>query len=161
MISALLYLQYHSFRNRLVSRFKRLKQPKYLLGAVVGGLYFYWYFFRYLFFTPGRQRPGGALGLPPEHLLLYESLGALALLVIVLLAWLIPHERAALTFTEAEVAFLFPAPIGRRGLVHFKLVRSQMRIFFSIVILILLTNRGGNAWIHAALAHLREIDITA
>ncbi len=49
MIAALFYLQYHSFRNRLVRRFKRLKQPKYLVGAIVGGLYFYFYFFRYLF----------------------------------------------------------------------------------------------------------------
>ena len=49
MIAALFYLQYHSFRNRLVSRFKRLKQPKYLVGAIVGGLYFYWYFFRAIF----------------------------------------------------------------------------------------------------------------
>ena len=36
MISALFYLQYHSFRNRLVGRFKRLKQPKYLFGALAG-----------------------------------------------------------------------------------------------------------------------------
>ena len=49
MIAALLYLQYHTIRNRLVTRFKRLKQPKYLFGAIVGGLYFYFYFFRYLF----------------------------------------------------------------------------------------------------------------
>ena len=46
MIAALFYLQYQSFYNRLVSRFKRLKQPKYLIGAIVGGLYFYFYFFR-------------------------------------------------------------------------------------------------------------------
>jgi len=38
MIPALLYLQYHSIKNRIVRRIKRLKQPKYLLGAVVGGL---------------------------------------------------------------------------------------------------------------------------
>ena len=65
MVSALLYLQYHTFRNRLVCRFKRLKQPKYLIGAVVGGLYFYWYFFRYLFqgYTNGRQ-PGANLAFP-------------------------------------------------------------------------------------------------
>ena len=37
MIAALLYLQYHTVRNRLVTRFKRLKQPKYLVGAIVGG----------------------------------------------------------------------------------------------------------------------------
>ena len=49
MIPALFYLQYHSTRNRLVTRFKRLKQPKYLFGAIVGGLYVYFYFFHYLF----------------------------------------------------------------------------------------------------------------
>ena len=41
MNSALFYLQYHSIKNRTVMRIKRLKQPKYLLGAVVGGRYFY------------------------------------------------------------------------------------------------------------------------
>ena len=126
MIAALLYLQYHTFRNRLVSRFKRLKQPKYLFGAIVGGLYFYFYFFRYLFHGFG-GRPAVNLAVSPEHLQLFELVGALALFVIVLLAWIIPHERAALTFTEAEVAFLFPAPVTRRTLIHFKLLRSQLR----------------------------------
>jgi len=148
MIAALIYLQYHSFRNRLVSRFKRLQQPKYLIGAVVGGLYFYFYFFRYLFRGFG-GRPMANLAVSPEHLQLFESGGALILFVIVLLAWIIPHERAALTFTEAEVAFLFPAPVSRRTLIHFKLLRSQLRIFFSVLLLTFFSRRfGGNAWIH-------------
>jgi hypothetical protein len=146
MISALFYLQYHSFRNRLIARFKRLKQPKYLAGAVVGGIYFYFYFFRYLFGRPGAWN----MAISPEQRLLVESFGALALLVIVAVAWVVPGERAALTFTEAEVAFLFPAPISRRGLIHFKLARSQVRILFTTLFLILVTNRGGNAWFHAA-----------
>ena len=149
MISALFYLQYHMFRNRLVSRFKRLKQPKYLIGAIVGGLYFYFYFFRYLFHGIGGRQPVN-LAVSPEHLQLFELVGALALFVIVLLAWIIPHERAALMFTEAEVAFLFPAPVTRRTLIHFKLLRSQLRIFFSILLLTLFSRRfGGSAWIHA------------
>jgi ABC-2 type transport system permease protein len=151
MIAALFYLQYHSFRNRLISRFKRLKQPKYLFGAIVGGLYVYFYFFRYLFrgYASG-GRHATTVAIPPEYLLLVESLAALALFVIVLLAWIIPHERAALTFTEAEVAFLFPAPVTRRNLIHFKLVRSQLRILFSALLLTLFSSRfGGNAWIHA------------
>ena len=149
MISALLYLQYHTSRNRLVSRFKRLKRPKYLVGAIVGGFYFYFYFFRYLFRGFG-GRPAMNLTVSSEHLLLFELLGALALFVIVLLAWIIPHERAALTFTEAEVAFLFPAPITRRTLIHFKLLRSQLGIFFSSLFLTLISRRfGGSAWIHA------------
>ena len=150
MIAALFYLQWQSFRNRLVSRFKRLKQPKYLFGAIVGGFYLYWYFYRYLFggFAGGRRAVVN-FSISPEHLLLFELGGALALFVIVLLAWLIPHERAALTFTEAEVAFLFPAPITRRNLIHYKLIRSQMRILFSVVILTLFSRRfGGNPLIH-------------
>ncbi|HTX21485.1 MAG TPA: putative ABC exporter domain-containing protein [Candidatus Aquilonibacter sp.] len=151
MIAALCYLQYHSARNRLVARFKRLKQPKYLIGAIAGGLYFYFYFFRYLFRGYGHGRiPAANLAIPPEHLALVESLGALVMFVIVLFAWLIPHERAALTFTEAEVAFLFPAPVTRRTLVHFKLMRSQLRILFSALLLTLFSHRfGGNVWIHA------------
>ena len=151
MIAALFYLQYHSTRNRLVTRLKRLKQPKYLFGAIVGGLYLYFYFFRYLFggFHGSARQTAGPL-VPPELLVQLESLAALALLVIVLLAWLIPHERAALTFTEAEVAFLFPAPVTRRSLVHFKLIRSQLRILFSALLLTLFSRRfGGNVGIHA------------
>ena len=90
------------------------------------------------------------LAISPEHLQLFELVGALALFVIVLLAWIIPHERAALTFTEAEVAFLFPAPVTRRTLIHFKLLRSQLGIFFTTLLFTLFSRRfGGNAWIHA------------
>lgn len=142
MISALLYLQYHSLKNRTVMRIKRLRQPKYLVGGLVGGLYFYWYFFRVLFGGAGRG-PAVPLLASPENLALYESIGALLLLGIILLAWIIPHQRAALTFTEAEVAFLFPAPIRRRGLIHFKLLCSQVAILFTTLLLTLLTHRLG------------------
>jgi hypothetical protein len=147
--SALLYLQYYSIRNRTVMRIKRLKQPKYLVGGIVGGLYFYWYFYRTLFGAPTRGQTITLLA-SPENLALYESIGALILLTILVFAWIIPHERAALTFTEAEVTFLFPAPINRRGLIHFKLLRSQVAILFTTLLLTLVTNRfGGRAWIHA------------
>ena len=113
MLTALFYLQYHSIKNRLVGRLTRLKQPKYLFGAIVGGIYFYSYFFRH--FVGRRQRnPFFAAAMSPQDALLVESLAALVLLILVLAAWLFPHQRAALSFTEAEVAFLFPAPISRR-----------------------------------------------
>jgi hypothetical protein len=149
MIGALFYLQAHSIVNRTLVRLKRLRQPKYLLGAIVGGLYFYFYFFRWMF--AGARRPTGFSGVAGEDLVLYEAIGAGALLVIMLLAWIIPHGRAALVFTEAEVAFLFPAPISRRGLIHFKLLRSQLAILFTTLLLTVITNRfGGHAWTRAA-----------
>ncbi len=152
MLSALFYLQFHSFKNRLTARLKRLRQPKYLVGGIVGFIYFYFYFVRYLFGIGGASRQQALTSFTSTaDLPLYESLGALVLFVIVFLAWFVPHERAALTFTEAEIAFLFPAPISRRGLIHFKLVRSQVRIFFTTCLLTLVMNRyGGHAWVRAA-----------
>src|SRR5437660_1507801 len=135
MIGALVYLQVQSIKNRLRVRLRRLKKPKYLVGAVVGVAYFYFFFFRNLF--TGRR--GAAAGVidttPPEALLMFELLGALALFAMVLSAWIFPHERAALAFTEAEIAFLFPAPVTRRTLIHFKLVRSQIAILFTTLLL--------------------------
>ena len=153
MFTALFYLQWQSFRNRMVTRFKRLRQPKYLFGAVVGGLYVYFYFFRYLYSTVnGGSNHSHPSVIPSEYQPLFESFAALILLIIVTFVWFFPSQRAALTFTEAEVAFLFPAPISRRTLIHYKIIRLQLRIFFSAFILTLFTRRfggGGGVLIHA------------
>src|SRR5215813_11983368 len=150
MISALLYLQFHSIKNRLLWRIKRMRQPKYLFGAIVGGIYFYFYFFRYFFGFRG-GRGSFVSTATPENLALFESIGALIFLGVILLGWLLPNQRGALAFTEAEVAFLFPAPVSRRGLIHFKLLRSQVAILFTTILLTLITNRfGGHPFIRAA-----------
>ncbi len=140
MIAALLFLQFHSIKNRLRMRILRLRQPKYLFGAIVGGAYFYFYFGRHFFGArPGLNTPNPFSSVPFS----LETIGALALFLIILAAWIFPHQRAALAFTEAEVAFLFPAPISRRTLIHFKLLKSQIGIIFSILFLTLLTRRFG------------------
>ncbi len=151
MIGALIYLQVQSMKNRLRVRLRRLKKPKYLAGALVGAAYCYFFFFRNL--LAGR-RGGAAVDYSgPETTALFELFGAVALLVMVLSAWIFPHERVALAFTEAEMAFLFPAPVTRKTLIHFKLLRSQAAILFTTLLLTLVTRRfggGGTAWIRAA-----------
>jgi ABC-2 type transport system permease protein len=152
MIGALIYLHAQSIRNRLRARLRRLKKPKYLAGALVGAAYLYFFFFRNVFAE--RQRGGAVLGaVSPESVEFYELLGALVVFVMMLSTWIVPHERAALAFTEAEIAFLFPAPVTRKTLIHFKLLRSQSAIFFTTVLLTLVTRRfggAGTAWIRAA-----------
>jgi ABC-2 type transport system permease protein len=134
MISALFYLQCNSVKNRLIARLRRLKRPKYLVSAVIGAAFFYFYFFRLIphsLAENGPQPPLGAFS---------ESIGALLLLVgALLLGWVFPSRRAALAFTEAEVAFLFPAPITRRNLINYKLLRSQGAILFSTLFLTFVT----------------------
>jgi hypothetical protein len=147
MISALFYLQFHSVRNRLGARLRRLKHPKYLVGAVIGVLYFGFYF--YLLSGASRPTPSNLPGADP---FLSENLGALLLLLAVVAGWVIPNERASLAFSEAEINFLFPAPVTRRELIHYKLVRRQIAILFSVFFLTLIWGRwrsGGPVWISA------------
>jgi len=150
MISALLYLQLNSVRNRLGARFKRLKKPKYLAGAVLGAMYFIFYF-SFLVHSASPDGSASPPGMPASfNAMGAENLGALLLFVVVALGWILPNQRAALAFSEAEIAFLFPAPITRRGLIQFKLIRSQFAIFFSILFLTLVWGRwrqGGHVWI--------------
>lgn len=163
MLSALLYLRFTSFVNWVVARARRLRQPKYLIGAIVGCAYFYFFFFRSIGGPPrvnGMRDAAAAKALeaahatlPVEWLPVTTAVGALALLVFITFMWVVPTERAALGFTEAEVAFLFPAPITRRALVHFRLLSAQFRSLIGATVMMLFSNRwsaiGGNALTHA------------
>jgi len=145
VIHAFLFLISRSFLNRTKARLKRLKKPKYLVGAIFGLAYLYIYFFQFLFMR-GRGAAKGGINMDDSILPL---IGVVALFVTVASAWIFPHARAALVFSEAEIAFLFPAPISRRMLVHFKLLRSQIAILFTVLLLTLLTGRlfaNSRAW---------------
>jgi ABC-2 type transport system permease protein len=141
---ALFYCQYHTIKNRLVTRVKRLRDPKYLVGAIVGGLYFYYYLLRSFL-------RGGRGAMPPARIEMFQSIASVFLFVAILLAWVVPHSRSALSFTEAEAAFLFPAPITRRTLINFKLLKSQFAIFFSSLLMSAIGRGigGGNFLIRA------------
>jgi hypothetical protein len=157
MLGALLYLRLTSLKNIVLSRLRRLKQPKYFLGAVAGIAYIYFIFSRQL--SGGSTALAGLpAGLPGGLAPTFDFnatlsvFGALVLLVIVLFTWALPKEKPGLPFSEAEVAFLFPAPISRRRLIHFRLLGAQLRILFSAVIFTLLSRGwsflGGDALTH-------------
>jgi ABC-2 type transport system permease protein len=154
MTGALLYLRLKSLQNLLWSRLRRLQQPKYLVGFIVGAGYFYLMVFRHV--RPG-GRPSASLShlpavLPADLIPTVTALGALILLVIVLLAWLVPDRQAGLAFSEAEIAFLFPAPVRRRTLIYYKLLNSQFAILVTAALITLVTGSwsflGGNTLIH-------------
>ncbi|MDB6168136.1 MAG: putative transporter, permease protein [Verrucomicrobia bacterium] len=154
IIRALLYLRCMSLRNLLLSRLRRLKQPKYLVGAIVGAGYFYMMFFRRSRFDRAGAHAAAAAVVPVDLLPAVISIGAVVLLIFVALAWLVPDQRAGIAFSEAEIAFLFPAPLRRRTLIYYKLVNSQFAILFTVALLTVFTGRWsflpGNALIHAA-----------
>jgi hypothetical protein len=157
MIQALLYLRLTSHKNHLVSTVRRMRHPRYLVGAIAGAAYLWFFFLRRVFLvSPGPVGAGvpaldaGAAAIPALMLFGMFTLFALFRLGA---AWLAPSDRPGVAFTEAEIAFLFPAPISRRTLIHFKLLSSQLTILLSSVLLTFLTGRGrflgGNPLIHA------------
>src|SRR5690606_32179850 len=141
VLGALLYLRMRSLQNLVVSRLKRLRQPKYLLGAVIGIAYIYWIFGRG-FRADRRGRAGGALdNVPADWLPLVPILGAAALLLLIALYWVLRRPRAALGFSEAEMAFLFPAPVSRSSLIHYRLISLGLTATFTALILALVSGR--------------------
>ena len=156
MLRALLYLRLTSAKNWLLSRVRRLRQPKYLLGMMAGVAYFWFFFFRPMAIAQGGVRglPGA---MPPEIanlplMFILVPLGLITLLRLIT-AWVAPSGKPGLPFTEAEVAFLFPAPMTRRMLVNYKLLSGQFTILFSALLFSLISNRGGalggNLFTHA------------
>ena len=141
MLNALLYLTCTTQWNSLRLRLRRLRQPKYLFGALAGVAYFYFFVFGFAFRSKNTP-PAFGLDFLPKGAELFEPFAAAALFVVVLLGWIFGRERAAINFTEPETAFLFPAPLARRGLLHYKLLRSQLPILFSAFILAFVFRRG-------------------
>lgn len=137
MIAALCYLRVTSLRNAVIARFARLKQPKYLVGGIVGVGYFYWLLFGRGMFGRAPRMSGPAEALPLERLPTVVAIVALLVTILAALYWLWPRSRASLTFSEAEIAFLFPAPIGRKTLIHFRWINTQLRILFTSLLLAL------------------------
>lgn len=156
MLGALLYLRLTSLRNLLRVRLLRLKQPKYLVGAIVGAAYF-WFFFLRRTLLPSASGPGLPHNVSPELQSLPTMVLAVPIIILglkrVIEAWIAPDDKPGLAFTEAEVAFLFPAPLTRRMLVHFKLLGSQVTILLSSLLIGLLATR----WVALGGSYLQHV----
>lgn len=147
---ALLYLRATSIKGWFASRLRRLKQPKYAIGAVIGAAYIYSFFIRN--FMRNLPRPPGATP-PTEALTFIPDIVAASLLLLIALNWIVPRARAGLTFSEAEISFLFPAPITRRTLIHYRLLSTLTAMAFTALLMTLVSGRwgvfGASAWLRA------------
>jgi hypothetical protein len=147
MLSASLYITLCTTRNRILLRLRRLREPRYLVGAVVGAAYLYFSIFAG---RRGRSRRGGDGDprAPIEVLSAWRTIGSpiagLLIFTLALLAWVLPARSGLLEFSRAETAFLFPAPVSRRQLLVHRLVRSQVgSLVASILMAIFLAPSAG------------------
>ena len=131
-------------RNASRKKLGRLREPRYMVGFLLGAAYF-----TMIFLRPGSRTGRAAMssrlqaGLPPHAADLLLLAGAAALAVVTLLLWLFRKGEPALGLSEAEIQFLFPAPVSRRALRNYALVKAQLPVIFSALIITVVSGRRG------------------
>ena len=132
MIKAALYLSQRSFVNALRRRVQRLRQPKYFVGFVIGLGYFYW-----LWMRPGTTwtslLPAGASW----------DVAALFVAATAALTWVFGSAETPFAFQLAETDFVFTAPLTRRAVIQFRMLRSQLPLLLSAAFTVLFFDCSG------------------
>jgi hypothetical protein len=129
---ALGYLLWRSLRNRTAQQVRRLRQPRYVVALVVG--------LGYLFMLAhGNAQPERQPLLRGPFLELSVAAG---LLLLVGWTWISSGRHHILAYSTAEVMFLFPAPVSRRALVRYKLVRAQVIILATTLLWVVILGAG-------------------
>ena len=130
-----------AMRNRWKRRLVRLRKPRYALALLAGGAYLYFVILR----QTARAGMGGII-VPWA-----ETLTALGFTLLAATWWLAPTEMGALAFTPPEAHLLFPAPVTRRALLVWKVLRAQGTILVSTVLWIALLRGGATTggWLRA------------
>jgi hypothetical protein len=153
---ALLFLIVRSVRGRIVRSLRMLRQPKYLVGILAFAAWIGFWMSNAivdLFNVEEGERTvevqfGGmerlhevaAGALPGVHLL-----AAFLFAVIFTVWWLVPWGRVALSLRQSEIHLLAPAPVKRRDLIQYAILRSQPGILFGCMILTVFMGSGSGA----------------
>lgn len=137
MLSATLYVIVCSARNRARMRLRRMREPRYLLGAVAGIAYLVFALLmrERAFMARGATSAAPAAASAADFAAPY--LGGALLALLALVSWVLPFGSGLLDFSKAETSFLYPAPISRRQLVLYRLMRSQYAVFIGALIMAL------------------------
>lgn len=126
--AVLLWLAGRTLVNMVVARLRRLREPRYAIGLLFGVAYFS------LILRPrGRGSAAArqaAESWPAEANAFLLLLTASGLAVLLSLLWVFRRGTPSLALSEGEVAFLFPAPLSRRAVIHFALLRPQLGVLF-------------------------------
>jgi ABC-2 type transport system permease protein len=131
---ALWFLYSRSWQNRIRLQLRRLRQPRYMVGALAMSAYV----------VSLLLRPSADVVVAADLSLLdVRQLLAIAGIALALGAWwLAAPTDNALAFSPAEVYFLFPAPVKRRTLVQARLFSVQAVLLVQVLIWTLLLRRG-------------------
>lgn len=124
MSHPLAYLAGRLYVNGARRRLSQLRKPRYLVALIVGLVYL----------VALLPRGGARDGPNPWAAVPLEATFTLLTAAFVAWGWFAGQRRTALEFTAAEVTHLFPAPLPRRSLIIYKLLRWQLPLLANSVL---------------------------
>lgn len=126
------WLALRSAANAARVRLKRLKEPRYLVGLAFGVLYV----LSVVGSRGGRGRSGRTPveALPPEAAGMLLLLGASLLAAALAVLWVFRRGNPSLALSEGEATFLFTAPLSRKAVVGYALLRPQLGVLFGALV---------------------------
>jgi len=130
-----------SIKNRVR---RTLRQPRYLVFTLCGVAYLWMAVVRRSF-SPAHTPSVFPTEASP---LVFLGVAVFAFLYLVFV-WVFGSDGTALGFTEPEIQFFFTAPVGRRTLIQYRLVRILVTTAFGGPLLALVTRRGGHFGFYA------------
>lgn len=147
MTAALVGLLGMQLRGSLVRKLRQLRRPRYLLGLIVGGGWLLFWMTRWIRDDPGLQTGASfvndASALGPAAALLFHVAASAALAVVIAVSWALPFGKVGLPLDEAELHVLLPAPVTRRQVVGFALLKSLPPTLLTVLIFTVLLESGG------------------
>lgn len=160
MIAVLARLHWMTLRGRVVRSIRLLRQPKYLVGFLVGAGWIALWILRPLLRSHfGVVRIGGLEG----GEVLTSTIHRMAALFVTLflpLPWLLPWGPLGLPFRESELTLLLQAPLTRRQIIQYGLLKSELGVIFGALLLSLARGgRGFSVWLSSFIGILLLFDL--
>ena len=132
MIGTFLTVAFLTLKNRIMQRLRRLRQPRYLIGAIAGGIYFW-----FLIFRRAAGASNGRLILKTMSITpIIVDIASIVLLLMMILAWALPADSGGLDFSAGSPSS-FPHRCGG-ATSFFTRFSARGRAMFSALIMTVL-----------------------
>ncbi len=143
MIGVIVRLQALTIRGRIVRSIRLLRQPKYLLGTAIGAAWMLFWVGPVLLQSDVSVHVLRAGELAEEMVPAVLRVAGVLVTVFVALPWLLPWGRLGLPFREAELTLLLQAPLSRRQVIDYGLLKSFAGVLVGALVVSLFLSMGG------------------
>jgi hypothetical protein len=142
MIGVLVQLQWTMLKGRVVRSIRLLKQPKYFVGFLVGVGWMGLWVLRPMMRSKLSVVHGAVSPIGLQYLPLIHQFAALGVTLALPFPWLLPWGQLGLPFRESELTMLLQAPLSRRQVIQYGLLKSEIGVMLSGLILPLFVGLG-------------------